>query len=155
MAAKLYGLKTVFTEHSLFGFHDMAGINLNKLSKWAMRDLDAAICVSNACKDNFCLRTKFNPNACFTIPNAVDSMRFYPDDGCKNYDVINIVYISRVQYRKGVDLLIGLIPLIVSQFQNVNFIVGGDGDKMMALRGLVDKYDLNKRVELLGSLEHG
>jgi len=39
-------LKTVFTEHSLFGFNDMAGINLNKISKWNFRDLDAAIAVS-------------------------------------------------------------------------------------------------------------
>ena len=114
MAAKLYGLKTVFTEHSLFGFHDAAGINLNKLLKWAVRDLDAAICVSNACKDNFCLRTKFNPNSCFTIPNAVDSLRFYPDPNKKKSSTINVVYVSRLMYRKGVDLLIGLIPLIVN-----------------------------------------
>ena len=45
-AAKIYGIKTVFTEHSLFGYQDAAGINLNKLVKWAFRDLDAAICVS-------------------------------------------------------------------------------------------------------------
>ena len=44
--AKVYGIKTVFTEHSLFGYQDAAGINLNKLCKWAFRDLDAAICVS-------------------------------------------------------------------------------------------------------------
>lgn len=73
MTAKALGLKTVFTEHSLFSFNDAAGINLNKISKWALRDLDAAICVSATCKENFCLRTKFNPNHCFTIPNAVDS----------------------------------------------------------------------------------
>jgi phosphatidylinositol glycan class A protein len=155
MAAKLYGLKTVFTEHSLFGFHDAAGINLNKLLKWAVRDLDAAICVSNACKDNFCLRTKFNPNSCFTIPNAVDSLRFYPDLNKKKTSTINVVYVSRLMYRKGVDLLIGLIPLIISQFSHVNFIIGGDGDKMPAIRSLIDKLELHDRVELLGSLEHG
>ena len=44
--AKCYGVKTVNTEHSLFGYKDAAGINLNKLSKWSFRDLDAAICVS-------------------------------------------------------------------------------------------------------------
>ena len=36
MAAKLMGIKAIFTEHSLFGFDDMAGINLNKLAKWAV-----------------------------------------------------------------------------------------------------------------------
>lgn len=78
-AAKNFGLKTVFTEHSLFGFNDMAGINLNKISKWNFRDLDAAIAVSQICKENFCLRTKFDPNRCYTIPNAVNTQQFFPD----------------------------------------------------------------------------
>lgn len=73
------GIKTIGTEHSLFGYHDMAGINLNKVSKWTYRDIDAVIAVSQACKENFCLRVKCDPTICFTIPNAVDSTRFTPD----------------------------------------------------------------------------
>jgi phosphatidylinositol glycan class A protein len=46
MAAKSFGLKTVFTEHSLFGYNEFFSIQLNKLIKWSFRDLDAAICVS-------------------------------------------------------------------------------------------------------------
>lgn len=104
MAAKSYGLKTVFTEHSLFGYGDFHGIHLNKLIKWSFRDLDAAICVSNACKDNFVLRAKFDPIKSFTIPNAVDSKRFNPSpeirkkeiERCGNPNQINIVFISRL-----------------------------------------------------------
>jgi phosphatidylinositol glycan class A protein len=73
LTAKAQGLKTVFTEHSLFCFNDMFGININKLITWAFRALDAAICVSHACKDNFVLRAKVDPRKTFTIPNAVDS----------------------------------------------------------------------------------
>lgn len=76
LAAKSYGLKTIFTEHSLFGYNDLPGIHLNKLIKWCFRDLDAAICVSHACKDNFVLRAKVDPGKTFTIPNAVDSTKF-------------------------------------------------------------------------------
>lgn len=79
MAAKSFGLKTVFTEHSLFCYNDFTGIHLNKLIKWSFRDLDAAICVSHACKDNFVLRAKVDPVKTFTIPNAVDSTRFTPN----------------------------------------------------------------------------
>jgi phosphatidylinositol glycan class A protein len=132
--AKCYGVKTINTEHSLFGYKDAAGINLNKLSKWSFRDLDAAICVSQCCKENFCLRVKFNPKKAFIIPNAVDSIRFNPNFEIRKAEpegVINIVFVSRLQYRKGVDLLIGLIPNIVSLYPNVNFIIGGDGDKMV------------------------
>ena len=78
--AKLLGLKTVFTEHSLFNFKDLASINLNKLNKWSSKDLDAVICVSHVCKENFCVRTSFEPKDTFVISNAVDPSRFYPDD---------------------------------------------------------------------------
>lgn len=162
LAAKSYGLKTVFTEHSLFGFNDMSGINLNKLITWSFRDLDAAICVSHACKDNFVLRAKYDPSKTFTIPNAVDSQKFTPDPSIRereiqktgNPDQINIVFISRLQYRKGVDLLIGIIPKILAQFENVHFIIGGDGTGMVHLQELVEKHNLHGRVELLGGLPH-
>lgn len=53
------------------------------------------------------------------------------------------------------DLLIGIIPEIIKQFDHVNFIIGGDGDKMVCLKQLVERNHLEGRVELLGSLEHG
>jgi phosphatidylinositol glycan class A protein len=59
-----------------------------------------------------------------------------------------------MQYRKGIDLLIGIIPKIIAMFNNVNFIIGGDGDKLSILKALVEKYNLHGRVELLGSLKH-
>jgi phosphatidylinositol glycan class A protein len=122
MTAKSMGLKTVFTEHSLFSYNDLFGIHLNKLIKWSFRDLDAAICVSHACKDNFVLRAKIDPKKTFTIPNAVDSEKFTPNFALRekeiamsgNPDQINIVFISRLAYRKGVDLLIGIIPKILA-----------------------------------------
>lgn len=162
MAAKAYGLKTVFTEHSLFGYNDLTGIHLNKIIKWSFRDLDAAICVSHACKDNFVLRAKVAPQKAFTIPNAVDSNRFTPDPSIRenelaqsgNPDQINIVFISRLQYRKGFDLLIRIIPKILAQFENVNFIIGGDGSGMVHLEELVERHNLHGRVELLGGLPH-
>lgn len=75
-AAQVLGVKTVFTEHSLFNFADAASINLNKIIKWSYRDLDACIAVSAACKDNICLRAKIDPNRCFTIQNAVNTDLF-------------------------------------------------------------------------------
>ncbi len=56
----------------------MAGISLNKLNKWNLKELDAAITVSHTWKENFCLRNKINPNICFAIPNSVDTIKFRP-----------------------------------------------------------------------------
>ena len=44
-------------------------------------------------------------------------MRFIPDEKIRKNEpegVINIIFIARLCYRKGVDLLIGIIPKIVS-----------------------------------------
>lgn len=160
MTAKQLGLKTVFTEHSLFTFSEVSAVHLNKLVKWTFKDIDAAICVSNACKDNLVLRAKIDPHKTFTIPNAVNFEKFTPDfaireNELKNKpDQINIVFISRLEYRKGIDLLIPIIPKVLAKFENVHFIIGGDGSGMKHLKALVEKHNLHGRVELLGGLPH-
>jgi phosphatidylinositol glycan class A protein len=41
------GIRTVFTDHSLFGFDDAASILTNKLLVGTLRNVDAVICVSH------------------------------------------------------------------------------------------------------------
>lgn len=45
--AHLMGIRTVFTDHSLFGFDDAASILTNKLLEAMLSHVDAAICVSH------------------------------------------------------------------------------------------------------------
>lgn len=45
--ARTMGLRTVFTDHSLFGFADAASILTNKLLKFTLSDVDHIICVSH------------------------------------------------------------------------------------------------------------
>jgi phosphatidylinositol N-acetylglucosaminyltransferase subunit A len=45
--AKTMGLKTVFTDHSLFGFADAGSIFANKMLKFTLSDVDHVICVSH------------------------------------------------------------------------------------------------------------
>lgn len=45
--AHLMNIRTCFTDHSLFGFADAASILTNKLLQGALRNVDAAICVSH------------------------------------------------------------------------------------------------------------
>jgi phosphatidylinositol glycan class A protein len=41
------GIRTVFTDHSLFGFEDAASILTNKLLVATLKNVDAVICVSH------------------------------------------------------------------------------------------------------------
>ena len=59
--SRTMGYKTVFTDHSLFGFSDAACININKILKFFLSDIDHAISVSHTSKENLSLRASFNP----------------------------------------------------------------------------------------------
>ena len=63
---------------------------------------------------------------------------------------INIVVVSRMMYRKGVDLLIDIIPEIIRKYPEAYFIIGGDGDKLPLIYAMRDKYNLSDRMEILG-----
>jgi len=153
--AKAMGIKTVCTEHSHFTFSELGCIGLNKLCKWYLRDVDAAICVSHASRDNFTLRAKLNPNKCFTVPNAVDTNKFQPNPSLRfPLNTINIVIISRLAHKKGIDLLVDIIPEVLERHPNAYFIIRGFGEKYELLEQLVDKYNLKDKIDLSGGIPH-
>ncbi|KAJ1339419.1 hypothetical protein BSLG_005985 [Batrachochytrium salamandrivorans] len=47
--------------------------------------------------------------------------------------VLTIIVASRLVYRKGVDLLVSVIPVICAEFPHVQFLIGGDGPKRIEL----------------------
>ena len=68
---------------------------------------------------------------------------------------ITVVVVSRLVYRKGVDLLVGIIPPICKAFSQVDFLIGGDGNKKLSLEEMVERERLQDRVKFLGSVPHG
>jgi len=68
---------------------------------------------------------------------------------------VTIVVLSRLAYRKGIDLLVATAPQICADFPDVKFVVGGDGPKLIDLLQMREKYLLQDRIELLGSVRHG
>eukprot|EP01105_Mastigella_eilhardi_P027893 TRINITY_DN8857_c0_g1_i1.p1 TRINITY_DN8857_c0_g1~~TRINITY_DN8857_c0_g1_i1.p1 ORF type:complete len:445 (-),score=125.25 TRINITY_DN8857_c0_g1_i1:43-1341(-) len=152
--ARTMGLPVVFTDHSLFGFRDASSIIMNKLLEFALSDVSHVICVSHTCKENTCLRAELYPSNVSTIPNAVDATQFTPDPSACDPSKVTIVVMSRLVYRKGIDLVIGAIPIVCEKFSQVQFLVGGDGPKRLALEEMREKYQLQERVTLLGEVSH-
>ncbi|KAI0136902.1 hypothetical protein BJ170DRAFT_603676 [Xylariales sp. AK1849] len=172
--ARAMGLRTVFTDHSLFGFADAASILINKLLKFTLSDVDHIICVSHTCKENTTLRASLDPPMVSVIPNAIESKNFYP----LNYpaepdftgaafgqapraahhlgpnDPITIVVISRLFYNKGTDLLTASIPRILENHPNTRFIIAGSGPKAIDLEQMIEQNVLQDKVEMLGSVRH-
>ncbi|QSS54844.1 phosphatidylinositol N-acetylglucosaminyltransferase GPI3 [Histoplasma capsulatum var. duboisii H88] len=166
--ARTMGLRTVFTDHSLFGFADAGSILTNKLLKFTLSDVDHVICVSHTCKENTVLRASLDPLMVSVIPNAVVAENFRPlshsaDENNQTPvprallgpdDIITIVVISRLFYNKGTDLLIAAIPRILASHPNVRFIIAGSGPKAIDLEQMLERNVLQDKVEFLGAVRH-
>ncbi|KAH8745139.1 glycosyltransferase family 4 protein [Hyaloscypha finlandica] len=170
--ARTMGLRTVFTDHSLFGFADAASILTNKLLKFTLSDVDHVICVSHTCKENTVLRASLDPLMVSVIPNAVVAENFrplshpaYPQSEFGNHmvpvqqhlgphDTITIVVVSRLFYNKGTDLLVAAIPRILASHPHVRFIIAGSGPKAIDLEQMLERNVLQDRVEMLGPVRH-
>ncbi|KAG1688893.1 hypothetical protein DVH05_002978 [Phytophthora capsici] len=150
------GIKTVYTDHSLFGFADAASVHLNKVMKFSMSTVDAAIGVSHTCRENLVLRASLRADKVATIPNAVDATKFTPPVTAPRQpeDPITVVIISRLVYRKGIDLVARAIPIVCAQDPRVRFLIGGDGAKRLLLEEMREKYRLHDRVMLYGAVPH-
>lgn len=151
--AKTMGLQTVFTDHSLFGFADVSSVLTNKLLTVSLCDTNHIICVSYTSKENTVLRAALNPEIVSVIPNAVDPTDFTPDP-LRRQDSVTVIVVSRLVYRKGTDLLSGIIPELCQKYPDLHFIIGGEGPKRIILEEVREKYQLHDRVRLLGALEH-
>lgn len=60
--------------------------------------------------------------------------------GGQSQPVVNIVMLSRLVYRKGIDLAIKVIPRVCRRFPHVRFIIGGDGDKRILLEEMKERH---------------
>lgn len=79
---------------------------------------------------------------------------FVPDEKQFYGNQTTIIVICRLVYRKGIDLLIDLIPEICQKHPKVRFLIGGDGPKRVQLEEMREKFELHSKVIMLGVLPH-
>lgn len=164
--ARTMGMPVVFTDHSLFGFADTSSILLNKALKFSMADVHAVICVSHVSRANTILRACVPPQRVCVVPNAVDASRFPPrllactttNGNRYSRTLFNegnnvvVVVMSRLVYRKGIDLLAAVIPELCNRHPCLKFIIGGDGPKRQLLSQTVCSHGLDDKVKLIGAV---
>lgn len=152
--AGLMGLRAVFTDHSLFGFADLSAVVTNKFLQMGSSFCNHYICVSHTGKENTVLRARMKASNVSVIPNAVDTLLFTPNPvDRREFEGITIVVVSRLVYRKGIDLLSGIIPSFKNRL-DINFIIAGDGPKRELLEEIREKNNMQDRIQMLGALEH-
>lgn len=153
--AALMGYRVVYTEHSNFGTSGVIDASLNRLSQAALSHADALISVSRTCQANMALRCKLPSDKIAIIPNAVDASHFKPDSSyVPPAGRVVVIVLTRLVWRKGVQLLADLLPEACARHPDVDFVIGGDGPKRGLLEATIERHGLDARVEMLGHVAH-
>ncbi|CBY22622.1 unnamed protein product [Oikopleura dioica] len=153
---KMLGLSTVITDHSLIGFCDAGAIVTNKLLEGTLSDESThVICVSYCSAANTIIRSNIPPRLVHVIPNGISASfnaNFFPP--LKDRKTVKIVTCCRLEYRRGIDILLTIIPRFCEQFPYVKFIIAGDGPYRVRLEEIIRRHYLSDRVELKGVVPH-
>jgi phosphatidylinositol alpha-1,6-mannosyltransferase len=86
---------------------------------------------------------------------AVDASAFCPATGGQGDDLIDsnkkvILTVSRLQPRKGHDVLIRAIPEILKRHPDVHYVIVGSGQQRNYLMSMIKDLDLEQHVSLVG-----
>lgn len=109
---------------------------------------DKIICDCEDTKRVLIERYDVPPKKITVIHCAVDTGKFFSEKLPKKPD--SVLYIGRIDKRKGIDFLICSMPIVVKMIPGVQLIVGGKGRYLEKMKSLVKQLDLEHNVTLLG-----
>ena len=135
--AALVGTFHAWARHSLASAPEWAYASAAPFLGRYFRRLDGRIAVSPAAAE---FVSRFFPSDFRIIPNGVDTSLFHPDTSpLPEYadGKLNILYLGRIEKRKGLKYLLRAIPMIREHFPNTRFLIGGDGPLRVGFERLV------------------
>jgi glycosyltransferase involved in cell wall biosynthesis len=115
------------------------------------RIADKIVAVSEDTRSVLVDRYRIASEKVVVIPNGVDRQRFHPLAHVERMPG-SLLYVGRVDKRKGIDFLIESIPLVLKRNPRVKLYVGGTGPHLGACKQLVKMHRLEGHVEFLGRI---
>lgn len=148
--ANVLNIKTVMTDHSLFEIAKFERVLVNGLTRFICKNLDHAVCVSQISRENTHIRTEIPLEKISVIPNGIIPEKFYPVSR-ERRKTKRILFMSRLTFRKGADILIDALSLICKG-KDIEVFIVGSGPKEAEVRQAIDENDLHDQVHLLGEI---
>lgn len=139
----------VVTEHSSqVNKNNLEKVNPNiyEIAKNTYNKADSVIGVSPSLVDT--INKNFNIKSNY-IPNLVD-LEIFKYKGKKSKDVFNFISVGNLVYTKRMDLLIDAFYKAFSTNPKIKLTIFGIGPKRQELERLVNKYNLNSKVNIMG-----
>ncbi len=142
----------IFTFHPTFEPSLLFEVSKGYLRRYFDR-INGKIAVSKTARDSI---FRYFPGEYRIIPNGVDTERFTPGDASRKFPKgilpKEILFVGRIEPRKGLQYLIDALPLVKKEIDDVHLTVVGGGYKEMRLR-ISD--EVKDSIRFLGFVEPG
>lgn len=153
LISRKLGLPSVVTNHSLVG-HTPLSPFLYLAGKLLVKNADAVIAVSSAVeKDSKVMTTK----PVYRIFNGIDS----EDRGTRVVFPYNkdeklvIITVARMTKKKGVQNIVDLAPFLLAKYENLLFVMIGNGPSRKDLEKKVKEKGLSRNFYFTGEISRG
>lgn len=123
------------------------------IEKWAYRNCDILICITESLKDMLIEEAGLNPNKIVIIRNGVDTSFFDPSKYAARkilHKGVVIGYVGGLIAWQGLDLLIDALFDLKKEEIEIGLVVVGDGPMRSKWESLTRKRNLHDRVRFIG-----
>lgn len=126
------------------------------IDRWTNRWVDRNVCVSRAVAD-FCERESgLDPRKTVVIPNGVDLTTFQLAEPIHSSEwgipesAPVVLTVARLEYQKGIDLLLDAAPQILESGPETHLVIIGDGVDRESLEARAKTSPVASRIHFLG-----
>ena len=113
------------------------------------RMADRILCISEDSRRILTDHYRIDPEKTVVIHPGIDADKFVPLDNVEKIPD-SILYVGRVDKRKGVDFLVRSMTRVVDRLSSACLYIGGTGRDVSALKNFVRSNGLEKNVKFLG-----
>jgi glycosyltransferase involved in cell wall biosynthesis len=110
---------------------------------------DRIVCISKDSRNMLVEKYGIQPDKIAVVHPGVDIHRFFPI-GNTEKTPNSVLFVGRVDKRKGADFLIRSMPHVVDRIPEVKLYIGGEGKGLSKLKQFVDTHHLSRNVQFLG-----
>lgn len=162
LAAKILGIPTVATLHTLDGFTDKHSASWRLKLRWFILRVfcDRIIAVSEKTRIHHLESGKLGSDQVITLYNGVDILRFKNTNESQRIHLkqaLNlpldgpiIITVAVLRQPKGIQNMIRALPAILEIIPNAHYLIVGDGAYGASLRDLVATFNIQNRVTFAG-----
>ncbi|MFA5090332.1 MAG: glycosyltransferase [Candidatus Omnitrophota bacterium] len=120
------------------------------VDRFFYRFVDKIIAVSSAVKDYLIKEKKLNEYKIKVIHNGIDLTRFKSPDNLPQNKCFTIGVIGRLESQKGHKDFLNAIHILNGKFEDIRFVIAGEGSLKNELEKQARRLGIANRVEFLG-----